>query len=1090
MNRVSRYFFLIVFLFFITTIFSLTLFSPIIRKDIFFYKTEKDIYQLKKYPIICNSEKIIIDSLALQNDEDYKIDYQNGTVQIKSKFAENSKMVIDYKIIPENVLKKYYLYQEQTITDSSDVKFKKKFSFIPEDNSVINISGSKSISVTVGGNKDLAIDQSLFLTLDGEISKNLNIEAQLSDSSAPLSEEGNSEKLSNLDRIFIKIYTEKFEIAFGDLDFKISDNELLNYKTKFEGLKVRYSDKKYFSGAIAVSKGKKKSVNFQGQNGVQGPYYLSLRSENSALKVISGSEEIYLNGIKLARGTDYTIDYDEGSVTFSTEHLISDNSHIQADFQYSDENYKQNIYLYSVKMPLNKMFEISSGFVYQIDDKDNPLNLIFSENDLDSLKFAGDNIAWGNGIFENESGNYDQMIDEVGNIYYEYVGENGHYNLYFSYVGEGNGDYTQTGIGKYEYVGEGNGCWSPKKNLPLPEKKMNFDFGLKTRLNAFKFYNEILITNYDKNLFSKIDDNDNSGFTTYSSAELHPDWDKLDAKVKLFYNYYSKNTALFSQLENYHDNYILNQMSKNDTLGYYKIGAEFFLKKDVLKNTVKFNRKNSQNKIKENLIENYLNISQKKIVPKIAWDFLYNSQKEIGNDEYHHILYNNNLLAKYEYGSVYLQVDDEKRTYEEKINNENIGGDEKNKSKFSFGTLNSIHSDFSYTINHNRKFENYWQSYYRDFIWSAKSFYSGIKSDFRLNYSHQKVKGYSSDNPDANYDIAEFISNQRLLNEGLIFSENYAIKNVKFYPKERQLVYVGNEAGIYDSTGVVVENGDYIYEMVNVGESELTTELNLNLKVNISPRQFSKNKVLKKLQSESIILVNENSKDENKWDIYLVKPQSLMNKNTSIYARQIFEQSFWYEIIKRKLTAHFHAKKSKSMDNRYVDSQTSSENSFDGDLRYREKQNNEYRVFFEDSSKIDSRYKSEIENQNYRLENRRRFYRNLVFTTSFELNVEKGSFNNKEKKYRLSGYKSREQISVNLNKKLRLAVDVSWKKNKTVGDVNSYFYDKKNGNIFEWSSNFNYRLNKNTNMILRYHGNSYPDRIAENYLGLEIHAYF
>ncbi len=1090
MNKVSKLLLVLLFQIFVTTILSINLFSPIIRRDIFFYKTDKTDYQLSKFPLIGGSEIITIDSLKLHKDKDYKINYQDGKITIKTLFLNDSKMVIQYKIIPDDVLKKFSLYKEQTITDTSTIKLHKRFSFNSEDNSVINISGSKSISVTVGGNKDLAIDQSLFLTLDGEISDNLNIEAQLSDSSVPLSEEGNSEQLSNLDRIFIKIYTKKFEVAFGDLDFKIANNELLNYKTKFEGLKLKYSNKNFLSGAIAVSKGKKKSVNFSGQNGVQGPYYLSLRDVNSAIKIIAGSEEIYLDGIQLSRGTDYSIDYDEGSITFTNEHLISDNSHIQADFQYSNENYKQNIYLYSLRIPINKMFEISSGFVYQIDDKMNPLNLVFSKDDLDSLAIAGDNSAWGVGIFENESGNYDQMVDESGQIYYEYVGENGHFNIYFSYVGEGNGSYTQTGIGKYEYVGFGNGSWSPKKNLPLPEKKMNFDFALKTKLNWLTFYNEVLLTNYDKNLFSSIDDGDNNGFSTYSSAEINPDWDKLTTKLKLYYNYFSKNTALFSQLENSQENYILNQMTKLDSLEYYKFGSELYLKKNNINNKTKFSQKESKGNLSDNLFENYLNINQKNMVPKISWSFLYNSQKNFNSDKYSHNLFNNNILSKYKYRAVYLQFDNEKRRYEEKINNENIGGDEKNKSKLSLGTESKLHTDFSYETNHNLQYDDFWKSYYRDYIWSAKSFYNGINNDFQLNYSHQKVKGYSSDNPDGNYDIAELISNQRLCKEGIILNENYTIKNVKFYPKERHLIYVGDEVGIYDSTGVVVDNGDYIYEMVNVGESELTTELNLNLKANILPRQFSKNKFLKKIQSESIILINENSQDKDKWHIYLVDPQSLMNKKNSIYSRQIFEQSFWYEIIERKLTTHLHGKRSKSLDNRYTDFQTSEENSLDSDLRYREKRDNEYHLYYEISKNLDSRYKSEIKNRSLRIENRKRIYNYYIFTSSFEVNWENGSYNNSDKKYSLLGYKTREQISINFNKKYRLSSDLSWKKNNTKGDVDAYFYEKQTGNIFEWSMNFNYKFNKNTNLILRYHGNSYPNKIAENYLGLEIHAYF
>ena len=109
-------------------------------------------------------------------------------------------------------------------------------------------------------------------------------------------------------------------------------------------------------------------------------------------------------------------------------------------------------------------------------------------------------------------------------------------------------------------------------------------------------------------------------------------------------------------------------------------------------------------------------------------------------------------------------------------------------------------------------------------------------------------------------------------------------------------------------------------------------------------------------------------------------------------------------------------------------------------------------------------------------------------TSSFEINLENGTY--PTSKYSIIGYKTKEQISINLNKQSQISSDFSWKKNNTKGKVNLYFIDKLGGNIFEWSDNLNYKLNKNTNISLRYHGNSYPDKKIENYLSLEIHAYF
>lgn len=94
---------------------------------------------------------------------------------------------------------------------------------------------------------------------------------------------------------------------------------------------------------------------------------------------------------------------------------------------------------------------------------------------MDSLKIAGDNIVWGEGIsiVEAGTGDYKRIQSSQNEYYYEYApGDSlACYNIVFSYVGSGNGDYEEYSPGKYRYLGSKMGSWLPQKILVPPEKK-------------------------------------------------------------------------------------------------------------------------------------------------------------------------------------------------------------------------------------------------------------------------------------------------------------------------------------------------------------------------------------------------------------------------------------------------------------------------------------------------------------------------------------------------------------------------------------------------------------------------------------------
>ena len=59
--------------------------------------------------------------------------------------------------------------------------------------------------------------------------------------------------------------------------------------------------------------------------------------------IVSGSESVFVNGIRLERGEneDYIIDYNAGEIVFNATYPITSEMRITVEYQYSDRNYSR-----------------------------------------------------------------------------------------------------------------------------------------------------------------------------------------------------------------------------------------------------------------------------------------------------------------------------------------------------------------------------------------------------------------------------------------------------------------------------------------------------------------------------------------------------------------------------------------------------------------------------------------------------------------------------------------------------------------------------------------------------------------------------
>ncbi len=239
--------------------------------------------------------------------------------------------------------------------------------------------------------------------------------------------------------------------------------------------------------AGGVAKGKFASLDLVPIDNVQGPYRLTGPNGEQFIIVLAGSERVYLDGRLQTRGFDYdyVIDYNLAEVTFSPRHLITSNSRLKVDFEYSDLNYSRSLYTVSHYQQVGKL-NLRGNFYQEADNPDNAANLTLSFQDQEQLRKAG-NVSQvpapggTRAVFNRAQVQYNRvaqlnastgLLDSV--FVYARDSLSAVYTVRFTDVGAGLGDYnlSTTNVNAngrvYEYVGAGLGRYRAVRILPTP----------------------------------------------------------------------------------------------------------------------------------------------------------------------------------------------------------------------------------------------------------------------------------------------------------------------------------------------------------------------------------------------------------------------------------------------------------------------------------------------------------------------------------------------------------------------------------------------------------------------------------------------
>lgn len=507
-----------------------------------------NLYRIKSTNIIPGTENILLKGKKL-SAQDYKINYALGTISLSDSLPYSifDTIFVAYQSVKISLQKEYQRRElvvkyDETRKDSVRIlRLNKQIDAESIFGNTVEKSGSIIRGFTVGTNKDLTLQSGLRLQLAGKLSDDIEVVAALTDENTPIQPEGNTERLDELDKVFIQLKHKNAAATFGDYEVQKRYGEFGVVNRKLQGLlgEFQFGNTEGYI-ALANAKGKFNSNSFNGQDGVQGPYRLSGQNNERDIIIIAGSEKVFVNGEEMKRGerNDYTIDYSNSQIIFTPQRLITSASRIAIDFEYTDRRFVRNFFAAGTSAQLaNDKFKIAFQYLREGDDQNSPIDISLNDSDKKILENAGDrkDLAVKSGVslavpdsVGQLKGVYEKKDSVINNQIFSYYlynpgSDSALYNLSFSYVGEYQGDYVRESLGQYRFTGKNLGAYLPLIYLPLPELKQfgNLLFQYNPTKDIF-LQVEFAGSSWDKNRFSSLDEKDNFGLARNLSFKMNP----------------------------------------------------------------------------------------------------------------------------------------------------------------------------------------------------------------------------------------------------------------------------------------------------------------------------------------------------------------------------------------------------------------------------------------------------------------------------------------------------------------------------------------------------------------------------------------
>lgn len=466
------------------------------------------VFELQHSLVIEGSESVYLGGRLLDSTE-YLVDYRRGQVVLASAPPLWSLLVITYRSLQLLMGSSEKVYQSRPMVavgtaakPDSNIVTGSQVTAVSEESAAsgLVVSGSKSLGVSFGSAG--GIEQSTRLTVTGRV-EGVDVAAELSDAAVGIPAEGMSQRLDEFDRLLLQLRGRHWRATMGDIDIVLPAGNFGSIRRRVIGARAGVELlRTEMTAHYAAPKGRSGYLAISGEDGVQGPYVLTVDGREAT--IVAGSEQVWLDGEKLNRGwdADYTIDYLTGEVFFTNRRQITRSSRIEISYQTATTDYVRSSVAGTATVTSGP-FQLGVLLFREEDDTRRPTfgDLTESERRRLASVTADSGFAWFDGAVYVGPGKGEYQRDGSS---YRYVGPGaGDYRVTFTAVADSAGDYVyDDSLLAWRYVGPGQGNYVARKRIALPERH---DLGVATAALSQGLWSttiDIGITAARSNLFS------------------------------------------------------------------------------------------------------------------------------------------------------------------------------------------------------------------------------------------------------------------------------------------------------------------------------------------------------------------------------------------------------------------------------------------------------------------------------------------------------------------------------------------------------------------------------------------------------------
>ncbi|EKB55284.1 hypothetical protein HMPREF9699_01909 [Bergeyella zoohelcum ATCC 43767] len=225
----------------------------------------------------------------------------------------------------------------------------------------LNAKGSFVRGISFGNNQGSSVQSAMDMQITGKLSQDVSVIASISDHNLPIQADGYTQSLEEFDRIFVQLNIKKKNILrAGHLDLVDDKSYFTKFQRRSLGLQFQTEmgeeNKTLLNISAGIARSEFHRIRFQGIEGNQGPYRLTGKNGENFITIISGSEQVFIDGILMKRGEnlDYTINYNTGEITFTSFRPIFRQNFITISYNYTNRNYNRYLFTADIEHRRNQ----------------------------------------------------------------------------------------------------------------------------------------------------------------------------------------------------------------------------------------------------------------------------------------------------------------------------------------------------------------------------------------------------------------------------------------------------------------------------------------------------------------------------------------------------------------------------------------------------------------------------------------------------------------------------------------------------------------------------------------------------------------